>query len=60
MSILSAVDAGGSTYRGPDAWREYFARMHDTWAEWWVDGFQVFDAGDDSPRRCGSRGEAEV
>lgn len=48
VSILSAVDAGGSTYRGQQAWSGYFARMRDTWAEWWVDDFQVFDAGDDS------------
>jgi ketosteroid isomerase-like protein len=48
VSMLTAVDAGGSTYRGRHAWSEYFARMRDTWAEWWVDDFQVFDAGNDS------------
>jgi ketosteroid isomerase-like protein len=48
VSIPSAVDAGGSTYRGKHAWSGYFARMRDRWAEWWVDDFQVFDAGDDS------------
>jgi len=48
VSMLSAVDAGDSTYRGPDAWREYFARMHETWAEWRIDDSQVSDAGDGS------------
>ena len=46
--MLAAVEAGGSTYRGRNAWSDYFARMHDTWAEWWVDDFQVFDAGEGS------------
>ena len=48
VSILSAVDAGGSTYRGRRSWDGYFARMRDTWAEWWVDDFRVLDAGDDN------------
>jgi ketosteroid isomerase-like protein len=47
VSILSAVEAGGSTYRGPSAWREYFARMDDAWGEWWVEDLQIFDAGHD-------------
>ncbi len=46
VSVLTAVDAEGSTYAGRDAWAEYFTRMGDTWAEWWVDDFQVHDAGD--------------
>jgi ketosteroid isomerase-like protein len=46
-SMLTAVEAGGSTYRGPDAWGEYFARMHETWSEWSVSDFQVFDAGEE-------------
>ena len=48
VSMLTAVEAGGSTYRGPDAWGEYFARMREAWSQWWVDDFEVFDAGDDS------------
>ncbi len=48
VSVLSAVEAEGSTHRGEDAWSGYFARMDDTWEEWWVDDFQVFDAGGDS------------
>ena len=44
VSLLTAVEAGGSTYRGQDAWTEYFGRMRDTWSEWWVDDYQVLDA----------------
>jgi ketosteroid isomerase-like protein len=47
VSVLTAVDAGGGTYRGPDAWGSYFARMDDSWADWQVEDFRVFDAGDD-------------
>jgi ketosteroid isomerase-like protein len=47
VSVLTAVDAGGGTYRGPQAWVSYFARMDDTWEDWQVEDFRVFDAGDD-------------
>ena len=47
VSVLTAVDAGGGTYRGPEAWVSYFARMDDTWEDWQLEDFRVFDAGDD-------------
>jgi ketosteroid isomerase-like protein len=47
VSVLTAVDAGGGTYRGPEAWVSYFARMDDTWEDWHVEDLRVFDAGDD-------------
>jgi ketosteroid isomerase-like protein len=46
-SVLTAVDAGGSTYRGPETWARYFARMDETWEDWQVEEFRVFDAGGD-------------
>jgi ketosteroid isomerase-like protein len=45
VSALSALDA--STYRGPRLWTRYFERMHETWEDWLIEDFRVFDAGDD-------------
>jgi ketosteroid isomerase-like protein len=47
VSVLTAVDAAGGTYHGPGAWASYFARMDDSWENWKVEDFRVFDAGDD-------------
>jgi ketosteroid isomerase-like protein len=47
VSVLTAVEAGGATYRGPDAWEEYFAVMEETWDEWSLEVFDIFDATDD-------------
>jgi len=47
VSVLTAVDTGGATYRGRQAWTGYFAAMDETWEEWQVDGAEVFDAGDE-------------
>ncbi len=47
VSVLTAVDAGGATYRGKEAWASYLADMDDTWAEWQVEDVRVFDPGDD-------------
>ena len=47
VSVLTAVDARGGTYRGPQAWVTYFARMDETWDDWQVEDFRAFDAGDD-------------
>ena len=30
VSVLTAVDAGGSVFRGPDLWATYFDHMHET------------------------------
>jgi ketosteroid isomerase-like protein len=47
LSVLTAVDAGAATYRGPEAWASYFADMDQTWEDWRVTDFEVVDAGDD-------------
>jgi ketosteroid isomerase-like protein len=47
VSVLTAVDAGESTYRGPQALASYFAAIDDTWENWQVEDFRVFDAGGD-------------
>ena len=63
VSVLTAVDAGGATYRGSETWTSYFAAMDETWEEWQAEDFRVFDGGEDrvtslrSPRpsRCSPR-----
>ena len=47
ISVFSALDSGAATYRGPESWADYFAAMHETWTEWQVEDFRVFDAGED-------------
>ena len=47
VSVFTAVDSGGATYRGPDSWADYFEAMHEAWAEWQIEDFRVLDAGDD-------------
>ena len=47
VSVLTGVDAGGATYRGSEAWASYFEVMDETWEEWQVGDFRLFDAGDD-------------
>jgi ketosteroid isomerase-like protein len=47
VSALTAVEAEGATYRGLDAWTEYFAVMDEAWEDWRVEDLEVFDAGDD-------------
>jgi len=47
VSVLTAVEAGGATYRGPESWESYFVDMHETWEEWQVENFRVFDGGED-------------
>ena len=45
VSVLTAVDAGGATYRGSETWTTYFAAMNETWEEWQAEDFQLFDGG---------------
>jgi ketosteroid isomerase-like protein len=47
VSVLTAVDTGGATYRGSETWTSYFAAMDETWEEWQVEDFRVFDGGED-------------
>ena len=34
VSVLTAVDTGGATFRGPQAWTSYFATMDEAWEDW--------------------------
>lgn len=47
VSVFTAVDVGGATYRGPASWAEYFEAMHESWEGWQVEDFRALDAGDD-------------
>ena len=47
VSVLTAVDADDATYRGPESWATYFARMDEIWDEWRAEDLEVFDAGGD-------------
>jgi ketosteroid isomerase-like protein len=47
VSVLTAVDGGGATYSGPEAWETYFARMNEVWDDWRVENPEIFDAGED-------------
>jgi ketosteroid isomerase-like protein len=47
VSVLTAIDASGATYRGVEAWREYFVRMDETWDDWRVEDVRFFEADDD-------------
>jgi ketosteroid isomerase-like protein len=46
-SVLTAVD-GVATYRGRDAWRDYFAALEDTWSEWDVENLGLHEGAGDS------------
>jgi uncharacterized protein len=46
VSVLTAVDAGGGSHHGKEAWESYFARMDDSWEDWHIEDFRAFDAGD--------------
>jgi ketosteroid isomerase-like protein len=46
VSVLTAVDTGGATFRGPQAWTSYFAAMDEAWEDWRADDWEIFDAGD--------------
>jgi ketosteroid isomerase-like protein len=47
VSVVTAVDADGATYRGPTAWDDYFAEMRQAWDGWQVKDVKAFDAGAD-------------
>src|SRR6476619_6774384 len=47
VSVLTAVDAEGATYRGSAAWTTYFEDMSEAWKDWRVEGSpELFDGGD--------------
>ena len=47
ISLLTAIEAGGATYRAPNLWVDYFAAMDEAWEAWHVEDLRVFDAGDE-------------
>ena len=47
VSVFTAIDSGGATYRGPESWANYFEAIHDAWAEWQIEDFRALDVGDD-------------
>jgi ketosteroid isomerase-like protein len=46
VSVLSAIDSEAATYRGTDAWRDYFEAMDRVWGDWHVERFGLHDAGE--------------
>lgn len=46
VSVLTAVESGGATFRGPQAWTSYFAAMDETWEDWQIEDRGIFDADD--------------
>jgi len=48
VSMLTAANLGGATYRGLEGWTGYFAAMDETWDAWGIaPDFELFDAGED-------------
>ena len=47
VSVLTAIEAGGATYRGPNTWEDYFTVMDEAWEEWQAKDVKVFDASED-------------
>ena len=47
VSLMTAIEADGAPYRGPNIWVDYFAAMDEAWDEWQVEDLRVFDAGDE-------------
>ncbi len=47
VSVLTAVDADGATYRGERGYADYWADMDEAWKVWRVEEVRVFDAGGD-------------
>ena len=48
VSVMAAVDAEDTSFRGPETWYRYFAVMDQAWDDWQVVDVEVFDAGDDA------------
>jgi ketosteroid isomerase-like protein len=47
VSLFTAVDADGATYRGASAWTEYAERMDETWDGWTIVDIRISDAGEE-------------
>jgi len=47
VSVLTAIDAEDATYRGANAWVDYFAAIDKMWEGWRVEDIRLFDAGED-------------
>ena len=47
VSVFTAIDSGGATYRGPESWADYFEAIHEAWSEWQIEDFRALDVGED-------------
>ncbi len=46
VSMMSDVSGQAASYRGPDAWEQYFAAMESVWDDWRVDLDAIRDGGE--------------
>jgi ketosteroid isomerase-like protein len=44
VSMLSAVEE--ASYRGKEAWKDYFTDMAETWGDWRAEDAEIFEADD--------------
>ncbi|MBA2763407.1 MAG: nuclear transport factor 2 family protein [Thermoleophilaceae bacterium] len=47
VSVLAVVDEADATYRGPNAWKDYFRVIEEMWSEWHTRDIEIFDTGGD-------------
>lgn len=48
VSVLTAIEADGATYRGPDAWSTYFGVMDQIWRNWRAEDPRLFEGAEDT------------
>jgi ketosteroid isomerase-like protein len=46
VSMLSEVSGQAASYRGPDAWQQYFEAMESVWDDWHVGLDEIHDGGE--------------
>jgi ketosteroid isomerase-like protein len=51
-SILIAVDSGGATWHGRDAWQRYFAAMDEMWESWRIADVEIHDGAEPGRIAC--------
>jgi ketosteroid isomerase-like protein len=59
VSALTAANLGADTYRGTEAWTDYFAAMDETWTTWRVEDPDLYAAGDRVACLCRLVGEGK-
>ena len=47
VSVLTELDGGTATFRGPGGWVRYFEMMDQTWEDWKIEDIRLTDAGDE-------------